>query len=183
MKVYFEITGGGCGKNTVKAYVEPENEQYSCHAYQYALDGTKYQFAWATPSEAKVFDSSELPKKLWYSIQHGVSHFDVDMAKGKDWTLEDLEYKPVSKASVDALLEVKERIKDVQTLDDFKALYPLIKKSKAISNAVMDKLFSLCGLPEYDVNKAKNGEIGIAFFQKSCYYRRLLVKVGLEKKA
>lgn len=182
MKVYFEITGGGCGKNAITVYVEPENEQYSCHAHYFALDGTKHQFAWATPSRAKVFDSSELPKKLWYSIQHGVWHIDVDMAKGNDWTLEDLEYKPVSKASVDALLEVKKRINDVQTLDDFKALYPLIKKSKAISDVVMNKLFSLCGLQEYDVNRAKNGEIGIAFFQKSCYYRRLLVKIGLEKK-
>ena len=94
--------------------------------------------------------------------------------------LGDLEYNKVSKEQVEALIAVKERINDTKTLEEFKELYPLIKKSNVISHPVMDKLFALSGLPKYNVMNAKNGEIGIATYQKSLYYKALLIEYGLE---
>lgn len=177
MKVYFETNGGGNGKLWISVYVNPTDDG---HGYFYTPDGTECRFAWVHPSEAIVFDSEELPEELWYSIQHGVHFLEIDVSKRKNWTWDDLEYNKVSKEQVEALIAVKERINDVKTFEEFKELYPLIKKSNVISHPVMDKLFALSGLPELDVMKAKNGEIGIATYQKSLYYKALLIEYGLE---
>jgi len=174
MKVYFETIGGGAGKISLSVYVNPTKDG---HGYFYSCDGRKVQFAWTNPQKAVVFDSSELPEELWYSFKHGVHHIEADENKLKDWTWDDLEYHKVEKEQVDALRVVKKKIKDVKTLDDFKELYPTIKKSNVVSHDVMDKLFSFFDIPDVPV---RNGEIGIAFFQKMCIYNSLLVKSGID---
>lgn len=177
MKVYFETTGGGNGKLWLTIYVNPTDDG---HGYFYTCDGTEAKFAWTHPSEAVVFDSEELPEELWYSIQHGTHQVELDAKKRKSWTWDDLEYHKVTKESVAAFEEVKKRIDDVKTLEEYKELYPLIKKSEVISQRVMDKLFALSELPELDVMKARNGEIGIATYQKMLYYIALLKKHGID---
>lgn len=174
MKVYFETSGFGCGKIGMKVYVNPTEDG---HGYHYGPDGELIKFAWTNPKRAIVFDSSDIPEDLWFSIQHGVQHVEVEESK-KSWTWDDIEYTKVSKEQVDAYIEANRRIDDVKSIDDFKELYPLIKKSKIINLKIMNKLFSF-----FDVTKppVKNGEIGIQFYHMTFLYRSLLVGLGLEK--
>ena len=176
MKVYFEYDGGGGGKTWINVYVDPTDDG---HGYWFTAEGKKTKFAWVHPSEATVFDSSELPEDLWYSIQHGVHHLEVDSSKSKGWTWDDLEYTKVSKEETAAYLEACNKIKEVTTIEDFKALYPIIRKGRRVNHSIMDKLLDLRGISDVPVH---NGEIGIAFYQKMCIYKAILIELGLEKK-
>ena len=175
MKVYFEVSGCGCGKLGMKVYVNPKDNG---SGYHYGADGQLHEFSWVNPKKAVVFDSSELPENLWYSIQHGVHHVEIEESKRTNWTWDDIEYTKVSPEEVEAYLEANRRIEDVKSIDDFKELYPLIKKSGRINRKIMNKLFSFYDISEPPVN---NGEIGIQFYNMTCIYRSLLVELGLEE--
>lgn len=174
MKVYFEHTGGSLKTASLQVYVDPTGDG---HAYHFGADEQKYLFAWANPKKARVFESDELPKQLWYSIHHGVDNVEVPIDKVANYEWSDVSYRKVSKTRIEAYKKVLSKIDDVQTIEDFKALYPLIKKCGIADNRIMDKLFQFCNTPDVPVY---NGEIGIAFFQKQMVYKRLLHKIGLE---
>lgn len=179
MKVYFEISGGGSdGKGnmvcSIKIYVNPTQDG---HAYHFDALGKEYQFAWANPKRAWCYESSELPKALWQSIQHGTWHAEIPAEKKNNWTLDDLKYERVKMPEVKAWKEVCDKIDSVETLDDFKALYPTLKESNRNSMAVILKLFSICGV---DVIPEHNGEMGIAFMLNYFKFKRLLIQLGIE---
>jgi len=179
MKVYFEITGrGGNGKGemvlSMNIYVNPTKDG---HAYHFDSLGIEHIFAWADPSKARCYDSSELPKKLWYSILHGTSVAEIPAKKEDNWTLDDLKYNAVKMSEVKAWSEVCEKIDTVKSIDDFKALYPILRKSKRCSMGVMRKFFSICNIPEIP---EQNGEIGMAYFQNLRLFHTLLKEKGIE---
>ena len=175
MKVYFEEDGyGGC-EISLNVYVSPRQNG---SAYHFGVDGTKELFYWADPGEAVVFDHKELPEELWYSISHGVHEVTIPEDKSENWTLEDIKYDVLNHEKIDAYIEASKKIKEVTTVEDFKKLYPIIKKSGFISNGFVDKLFSLCNVPRIPV---WNGENGIAFYQEELIYRSLLFNLGLEE--
>ena len=174
MKVYFEPTGKGSDGISVKIYVEPTDDG---HAYRFDTLGNKYLFAWADIKRAKCFESDELPKKMWQSIQHGTHHALIPNGAGKEWGLGDLKYEKVKMNEVEAYKEVIEKIDDVKTLDEFKELYPTIKKSNRVGMRVIRKLFSICEVSEMPEH---NGEMGIAYFNNLMRYHALLEELEIE---
>jgi len=174
MMVYFEPTGWTGARSILSVFVNPQEDGSGFH---FSPDGELHQYKWARPHYARRFHSSVIPEPLWYSIQHGIEKVSVPEEKTDTWTWNDVEYDRIDPEWVEAMLEVKQRIDDVKTPEEFAELYPLIKKSHVISHKVMDKLFSFYGLPDVPVH---NGEIGIAALQKMSIYEQLLIKAGLE---
>lgn len=179
MKVYFEIKGGGSdGKGnmvrSITIYVNPTKDG---HAYHFDSLGEEHQFAWVNPKKAWCYESSELPKAMWQSIQHGTWHAEIPAEKAESWTLADLKYDKVKMSEIKAWKEVCDNLDSVKTIDDFKAVYPTLKKSKRCSMAVIRKLFSICGVDEIP---ECNGEMGIAFLENSFRYRKVLRSLGIE---
>lgn len=178
MKVYFEEDGIGSEGISISIYVKPTTDG---HGYHYDPNGDLTKFAWVNPEEARVFNSSELPDDLWYSIQHGLEEARVDESKEGKWTFDDLKYNKVNPEEVEAYIEANKRIEDIKTIEEFKDLYPIIKKSNRINRKFIYKLFSFFDdIPDVPL---VNGEIGIQFFELVCIYKSLLVKIGLEEKA
>ena len=100
MKVYFEVTGGGGCETDITAYVSPKRHSEGYCGYEYDLFGKRHEFAWVDPDEARVYDHSELPADMWYSIRHGQNDFTVDESKEETWQLEDLRYDRLTPAIV-----------------------------------------------------------------------------------
>ncbi len=175
MKVYFEQTGRGAKEISINIYVEPNTRG---EAYHFNSLGEKICFSWVQPEKARVIDSDELPKILWESIQHGTSYGDIPADKEDDWTFDDLKYNKVNMSEVRAFREVKERIKGVHTIEDFKALYPTIKKSKRVDMEIIKKLYSLAEVEEIPM---VNGEQGLYFFQNQLRYHALIIALGIDK--
>lgn len=180
MKVYFEETGFGHGKCFITVFVSPKEKDRSTEAYQYNPEGKKFSFFWADPIKSRCYDSKELPKIMWDSIRYGCCDMEVDWDKdGYRWNIDDLEYNPVNMTEINAYKKAMKLIGSVKTLDDFKELYPTIKKSNRISQPIINKFFEVVGTRYPDVY---NGEIGIAFMQGVCLYKYLLGEIGLEPK-
>lgn len=158
MNVYFQQCGYRGNSIVLQVYVQPRRDG---HAYHYNADGSESLFAWVNPDIARVFDSSEIPSELWYSIQHGLDYVEIDMEKDISWNLSDLKYDPVKKEEIDAYIKAQTEIDNVGSIEEFKQLYPLIKKGNRASRKMIDKLFSLVGVR---TTPPKNGETGIAFF-------------------
>jgi len=175
MKVFFEPTGFSGYDVILSIFVKPQKDG---SGYHYSPDGSLHQYWWAIPGQARVFDSKEIPADLWYSIRHGVQKVKVPDDKTDTWTWDDVIYDKIEKEWIRALKKVDREIDNVQTLEDFKKLYPTIKKSHVYSQKVMNKMFQFYGLHDIPV---VNGEIGIATYKKSIIYDALLAKSGLEK--
>lgn len=176
MKVYFEEVGGGDGKVCLRVYVNPQEDG---SGYQYDLTGRKHKFWWADPDEARVFEHTELPKDLLFSIRHGVDEVEVDEDKFENWTFDDLIYSKVERESVKAYNEFKKMMPNIKTVDDFKAAYPTIKKCGFITEDIVKTLFNVMSIPK---TKVHNGEIGIAFMMDRMNYSEAVYMLGLEEK-
>ena len=174
MKVYFEERGRGMGKIHILAYVNPTGDG---HAYTFNSNGKKCIFAWAHPKEARVYNHTELPKDLYYSIKHGSCDMHVPEEKRLRWEFDDLEYLKIDKEQVRATKIVHDKIKEVKTIDDFKKLYPHIKRCAYYIPECVYKLCELCGIGEVPMI---NGELGIAYYKQVFIYNALLKKIGLE---
>ena len=175
MKVYFEVDGRGYGKLYLNAYVNPTRDG---HGYRFDLLGKKHQFAWTHTKEARVFEHTELPEEMWFSISHGSDHFMLDAEKADNWTFSDLVYDKIEKESVDAYMEFNKVEKKIKTVDDFKKIYPTIKKCGFVSCDIIGCLFRVLNVPR---TPAYNGEIGIAFMMDEEKYRIALIMLGLEQ--
>lgn len=168
MKVYFEQTGFGHGKVILKIYVLPRKD---AHAYHFNADGSKSLFAWVNTTRAKVFESAALDSGLWYSIRHGLEFVEIDEEKENSWELSDLEYTPIINEEIEAYKKLSSSIRNVKTLDDFKALCPLIKKAKRVNAEIIKKLFDLVGQKPTPVI---NGEIGLAAFTDAMRFSEIM---------
>lgn len=188
MKVYFEPCGCTIKKQPhditrIKVYVNPEREDSTSHAYMFNSLGEKFSFAWADPYKALCVDLDLLPKVMWQSIKHGADDFHIidpnhDVYFGRrGFTLEDLKYTPVNMKEIKAYKEVCKKIDSVSTIDEFKELYPLIKKGNRTSTSIIYKLLSLM-----NINPAhyRNGEIGMEFVHNWRIYDACLKEIGLE---
>jgi hypothetical protein len=174
MKVYFEERGYGMGKVSIKAYVNPTKDG---HAYSFNSDGKKYIWAWASPSRARVYDHTQLPEDLWFSIKNGSDDMKIPENKRENWDFSDLSYHKIEKEQVKATKYVYRQIKNVKTLDEFKKLYPYIKKCAFYIPEVVYKLCELCGVGEVPM---VNGELGLAFYKQVCIYNHILKELGIE---
>lgn len=175
MKVYFEESGGGPGFTWFDVYVKPTRDG---GGYQYNRFGKLEKFWYTDPEKANVFDSSELPKELWISIQHGTSM--VELPDDKEFSFESLKYNKVDLESIQAYVEVCKRLKNVKTLDDFKKLFPLIKKGNTLNNKIMDTFFNLINFKPNILGYLRRGEIGMALFQKSTDFKTLIKKYHID---
>lgn len=176
MKVYFEECGSGDGQIFINVYVNPQEDG---SGYQYDLTGKRHKFWWADPDEARVFDHTELPKDLLFSIRHGLDEVAVDEDKFENWTFNDLIYKKVDRESVRAYNEFQKMKQNIKTVEDFKNAYPTIKKCGFITDDIMKTLFRVMNIPSTPV---QNGEIGIAFMMDRMNYSEALYMLGIEEK-
>lgn len=176
MKVYFERTGGGCGMEIISIYVKPHEDG---SAVNYNKDGSEYRYRFASPEMAALcVDSSELPRDLWFSFRHGMNKANVPWEKRSNFTLDDLIYDKVDREEVKAYVKVMRLLDGVNTIDEFKSLCPLIKRSGSISRKVIRKLFDLCGMTEHI---PINGETGLAFLGDYFTFRALARQNGFEE--
>ena len=173
MKVYFEERGHGMGEIYLQAYVTPTQDG---HAYSYDSNGKKYEWAWAHPSEARVFEHTQLPKDLWFSIKNGSCDMTIPASKKHDWNFSDLKYRKISREQVEASRYVHKHINEVQTIDDFKKLYPIIRNCAFYIPECVYKLCELFGVGKVPM---VNGELGLAFYQQVCIYNQILKKLEL----
>lgn len=174
MKVYFEERGWGAEKIFLRAYVNPTKNGY---AYSFDANGKKYSWCWAKPIKAVVYDHTQLPQDLWFSIKHGSCDMEIPKNKRESWDFSDLIYDKIDQEAAKAAKYVYRQIKMVQTMDDFKKLYPYIKKCAYYIPEVVDKLCELCGIGKVPM---VNGELGIAFYRQVCIYNHLLKENGIE---
>lgn len=179
MKVYFQNWGycGNCSDPNceVLIYVMPKG---NC-GYQFDIGGNKHEIGCIYPKYAKKYDSRELPEDLWFSIQHGCTRGIVPFNKEHTWVIDDLIYESVDKSVVDAYKKVKREIYKVNTLDEFKALYPYIKKSGTVDEDTIYKLFEIHNIPRV---KCKNGDEIFVFHKNYILYENLLKVDGLVEK-
>ena len=124
MKVYFEPHGwGGDGKGhhivTLSIYVDPQSDG---SAYYYNALGGKVRFWWADTRKAAEFDSEQLPKRLWQSIQYGLHFAEMieEDYRANGVVISLLKYTKVNMKEIDAWKEVKARIGSVHSIEDFK---------------------------------------------------------------
>ena len=191
MKVYFQITGAGpYGKNkeychSIQVYIEPTGDG---HAYKFSNQGEKYMFAWVNTENSLCIDSSELPKDLWFSIKHGVNQVYQVKTKDKNgyWendnkehiNINSLIYEKVNVSQVRAYNKVMKELPNITTIEQYKAIYPLIKKGGRVSSPMIKKLFELTHCKTPDVY---NGEIGIAFYKAFIIWKELVKQLKFEQ--
>lgn len=95
MKVYFEETGtfsyAGKVHKDIEIYVYPQEDRSA-----FVFDGEDYltrEKRDVHPEKARVFESDELPTRLWEAIQGGAHAFYEVDAKLDEWTPKDIIYK------------------------------------------------------------------------------------------
>jgi hypothetical protein len=184
MKVYFQVTGYGSGKNgnchDITAFVKPTRDG---HGHYYSVDGKLKKFAWCDSKRAKCVDSSKLPKDLWYSFRHGTWNFSQLAKEGEldlentDIRITDLEYEKVSSKQVAMYKKAKKAADDIKNIEELKAFYPQIKELKWIPGSFVRKVLNLA---DQKPAPAIKGELGFAHFCTWLRYSAAIKALDLE---
>jgi hypothetical protein len=171
MKVYFEVGGCGGGEIDITAYVSPKLQDGGYCAYEYDLYGKRHEFSWVEPDTARVYESSELPADMLYSIRHGVNEFRVDISKGDDWQLSDLRYDKVDKKKVQATLKGLRLIDGCKSLDDVYDVWVKYIKDNYMPFDFVQKGLAIIGQAEHPM---MNGELGLYGMTNSLMFHEIM---------
>ena len=179
MKVYFEVRGGGGGETYITAYVSPKRYSYGYCGYEYDLFGKRHEFTWVDPDDARVYDHSELPADMWYSIRHGQNEFTVDESKEETWQLSDLRYDKIDRKKVRQTMKGLKLIDGCKSTGDVYDVWKKYMKDSYLPFEFVQKAFGImqqCEIP------MMNGELGFYGMQNTFLFLELMEKEGQKRK-
>lgn len=178
MKVYFEVRGGGGGETDITAYVSPKRYSDGYCGYEYDLFGKRHEFTWVDPDDARVYDHSELPADMWYSIRHGQNEFTVDESKEETWQLSDLRYDKVDRKKVRQTMKGLKLIDECKNTGDVYDVWKKYMKDSYLPFEFVQKAFGImqqCEIP------MMNGELGFYGMQNTFLFLELMEKEGQKR--
>lgn len=178
MKVYFEIRGCGGGETDITAYVSPKRHSDGYCGYEYDLFGKRYEFTWVDPDDARVYDHSELPADMWYSIRHGANNFTIDESKEETWQLSDLRYDKVDRKKVRQTMKGLKMIGGCKNLSDVYDVWKKYIKDGYLPFEFVQKAFSIMQHGEIPMT---NGEIGIYGIQNTFLFLEMMENEGQKR--
>ena len=175
MKIYFEERGRGYFKGkqqvSIMAYVSPRPHSHGYEGFEYDMWGKRHAFSWAHPDEARVFDSSELPEDMLYSIKHGVNDFTVEESKSKDYKLTDLKYDKVDRKKIQSTMNGVKLIDGCKTLDDVYEVWEKYIKDAYMPFEFVQKGLAIIGQAERPM---VNGELGLYGVENSLMFHQIM---------
>lgn len=163
--VYWELTGGGFGKDWYNIYFAPQDGR----GFYFDINGKKYKFSWVHPRSGYKCDFKILPEDIQYSLLHYGELPSIKVPRELKINPENLmelinadpNFRKVNKEHTRAHSRLKRAILDsLEDISKYKKEINLLRKI-GIPRTFTEQIFKLT---RQNSTKVINGEIGIASF-------------------
>lgn len=163
--VYWELTGGGFGKDWYNVYFAPQKGR----GFYFGMNGKRYKFSWVHPKEGYRCNFNILPENIQYSLLHYGNipcikvprKTKVNPNNSIELINADETFRIVSKKHVKAYIKLEKAI--LTSLKDVLKCKEEIQllRGMGIPTSFARQIFRL---NHTKCTKVVNGEIGIASF-------------------